>query len=361
MNAAYNGTTSDETVTYYFTLPSQNVDEAVRVLAGLVREPRFEQSELQTERFVVFGEFERRLSDPQFLLSRAVDELLWGSAFPRKNTIGEQMSLLGVTPRRLEELFRRYYVPNNAALIVTGDVAAPQVFEMARKRFGDWKRASDPFVAHPMLPIPPLDSSRAVVATAAVQDVTIEIAWRGPSVRDNLDATYAAGVLEDLVNDQEATFQQRLVDSGLFQSALMSYRTLANVGPLVFRGVTTFEKLPGALTALSTELSLMHNPDYFQPQEIEVAKKRRAVATVLELERGAALAHALANWWSVAGIDYFLGYGDNLSARSLGEVRAFVERYLIGRPFIIGALVAPERARVTSAMLGQYLLLVNER
>ena len=78
----------------------------MRVLSGLVREPRFENAALQTERFVVFGEFQRRLSDPQFLLSREVDKLLWGSAFPRKNTIGEEMSLLGVTPQRLEQILK---------------------------------------------------------------------------------------------------------------------------------------------------------------------------------------------------------------------------------------------------------------
>jgi len=361
MNAGYNGTTSDETVTYYLTLPSRNVDDAVRVLSGLVREPRFENAALQTERFVVFGEFQRRLSDPQFLLSREVDKLLWGSAFPRKNTIGEEISLLSVTPQRLEQIFRRYYVPNNSALIVTGDVSASQVFEFAHKHFRGWKKAPDPFVANPVPPMPALDTSRAIVLNADVRDITIEIAWRGPSVRDNLDATYAADVLDDLVNDQESSFQQRLVDSGLFQSAGMSYRTLANVGPLIFRGVTTFDRLAGALTALTTEFTLMRSADYFLPHEIEVAKKRRAVETVFELERGAGLAHSLANWWSVAGLDYFLGYGDNLSARSLGDIHAFVDTYITGRPFVIGALVPAKFGTATSEMLAQYLTLASER
>jgi hypothetical protein len=85
------------------------------------------------------------------------------------------------------------------------------------------------------------------------------------------------------------------------------------------------------------------------------------VETVFELERGAGLAHSLANWWSEAGLDYILGYGDNLSARSLGDIHAFVDSYITGKPFVIGALVPAKFGGATSEMLAQYLTLASER
>src|SRR5205085_1174395 len=69
LKAAYNGTTSDETVSYYMILPSANVGGAIDALADLVRRPRFEKQDLIRERFVVLGEYQRRLSEPQFSLN----------------------------------------------------------------------------------------------------------------------------------------------------------------------------------------------------------------------------------------------------------------------------------------------------
>ena len=255
LNAAFNGTTSDETVSYYLILPSANVRGAVEALADLVRRPRFVKDELLRERFVVLG------------------ERLWGDGFVRKNTIGDQTAVLTVTPEHLDEIFHRYYVPNNAALIVTGDVSAPAVFGMAHDAFDGWARHDDPFAAHPVAPMPPLAASRAVVVTGDVSDVTIEIAWQGPRVRKQAGATYAADVLSDLLDDDRSAFRHRLVDSGLFQSLTIGYRTLANTGPIILRGVTTPERLPGALTGLQAELRLMTDTAYFSAPDLEIAKK----------------------------------------------------------------------------------------
>jgi len=289
-----------------------------------------------------------------------VDQLLWGDGFVRKNAIGDQTAVLTVTPEHLDEIFHRYYVPNNAALVVTGDVSAPAVFEMAHHAFDKWQRRPDPFIAHPVEPMPRLEANRAVAVIGDVSNVTVEIAWQGPGVRKQPESTYAADVLSDLLNDDRSGFQHRLVDSGLFQSLNVVYRTLANTGPIIVRGVTTVDRLPGALTGLQWELRTMADSGYFTATDLEIAKKRRAVATVFELEQGVGLAQTVADLWSVAGLDYHLGYVDNLSARSLGDVRRFVGDYIAGKPFVIGALTSPNDSKKVSEILAQYLAFVNQ-
>src|SRR6185503_13974136 len=361
LKAGYNGTTSDETVSYYMMLPSANVQGAVETLADLVRQPRFVKEDLNRERFIVLGELQRRVSEPSFSLAHSVDELLWGEGFVRKNPIGDQVAVLSVTPEHLEQIFRRYYVPNNAALVVTGDVSAQAVFKMARDAFGGWTRRADPFAEHPVAPVPPLAASRAVVVTGDVSDVTIQIAWQGPSVRKHAEATYDADVLADLLDDDQSWFRRRLLDAGLFQSLSLGYRTLANTGPITLRGVTTLKHLAGALTALHSELRMMPDTAYFSAADLEIAKKRRAVATALRLEQGLGLASTVGDLWSVASIDYHLGYVDNLSRRSLEDVRRFIRDYLIDKPFVIGALTSEKDAEEVSKTLLQYLAFVNEK
>lgn len=355
LKAAYNGGTSDETVSYYMFLPSANVSGAIDVLADLVREPRFEKDELARERFVVLGEFQRDMSQPTFMLARAVDQRLWGNGFVRKNTIGDQTALLTVTPEHLDEIFHRYYIPNNAALVVTGDVRAPAVFQMAHHAFDGWKRRPDPFIAHPVAPMPPLAKSLAVAVSGDVSDVTIEIAWQGPGVRKDTNGSYAADVLADLLNDDQSGFHRRLVDSGIFQSLSFGYQTLANTGPIELHGVTTAKRLAGALTALAVELREMGDSGYFSATDLEIAKKRRAVTTQLGFEQGLGLAQSVGYFWSVAGLDYHLNYVDNLSARSLSDIRQFVQTYMIGKPFVIGSLSSEKDADAIANILLQYL------
>lgn len=355
LHAAYNGTTAEEDVTYYVTLPSENTDAGVRVLANLVREPSFDNDDLQKERFVVLGEMQRDLSEPAEHLDQELDVRLWGSGWPRKNTLGDQLSLMSVTPDSLRKIFGEWYIPNNSALIVTGDVSAPEVFAMAEKRFGGWKQGPDPFAAAPVPPMPALDSTRGVVVTGDVNDVTVQIEWQGPSVRKDAGATYAADVLSGLLADKESQFQRELVDAGLFHAASLSYQSLDHTGPITFWGTTTADKLPAALTVLSSELSRMGGEDYFKPSDLQIAEKRRAVQTAFQFEEGAQLAHTFGYWWAVAGLDYYLGYSDNLSTQRVNDVRAFVNQYITNKPYVIGILTPAKNAQVSAATLQQYI------
>ena len=359
LHAGYNGTTSEEEVTYYLTLPSARTDDAVRVLAHLVRDPHFEKDALNTERFVVLGEYRRDVSDPHFHLQNEVSKLLWGAEWPRKNTLGEPIALMGVTPERLLTIFDHYYVPNNSALVVSGDVNAAQVFAMAADRFGGWKATADPYAASPVPAIPPLAANQAVVITGDVNDITVELQWQGPSARADADATYAADVLSAFVDDERSAFQKRLVDSGLFHAASLSYQTLDHTGPIVFVGTTTMEKLAGALTVLQAEIMNMGVDGYFDPVLLETVKKRRSVATAFQLEESIGLAHTVGYWWAVAGLDYYLGYVDNLSTRTPADLGAFVGRYLTGKPFVIGVLAPPSESEKVQRFLNQYLEMVS--
>jgi zinc protease len=356
LRAGYNGTTDEELVTYYLDGPSDAAPAAVALLAEFVREPRFDAADLRTERFVVLGELQRGASDPGDRLRHEVARALWGDGWHRKNTIGEPTALLGVRPERLREIYGRYYVPNNAALVVTGDVSAERVVEAARRHFGPWRRRPDPFAGPPAAEAPPLAASRAVVVPGPVEAVTLRVQWQGPSVVGDRADTHAADVFSAVVNDGESAMTERLVDAGWFQSASFDYQSLAHTGPITFTGTTTVEQLPGALTVLAGELDLMAAADdYFAEPPLAAAAKRRRVEQALAAEAGPALAHTLGYWWGVAGLDYHAGYADGLAAQRPADLRRFVNRYLARRPFVVGALVPAAHEEATHAMLAQFV------
>lgn len=334
-----NGTTSTEAVTYYVTVPSENVETATKLMAGLVTDPRFRTSDLEEELRIVIGEYQRSASDPEYRLREASEQLLWGNAAGRKDALGVPGTVSKVPVARLRELYARYYVPNNAAVIVTGDVRADQVFRWVAQRFGKWKAAPDPFTARPLARMDTLTGPRARVVTGDVPQVSVSIQWQGPSVRSAPRDTYAADVFSDMLNAPTASFHEALVSSGLFQSIGITYYTQDWTGPIGIFGVTTPDRAADAFAALKKEIARFDDPGYLSAELLAIAKKRRAVQTEFGLERGSGLAHSFAFWWAVAGFDYYRGYVDAMQQTTIADIEAYVNRYIAGRPYAASVMV----------------------
>ncbi len=338
VGAVSNATTNPERVTYFVTLPSRNADGGLELLGNLFREPSFDGRELERELRVVLGELERRTSDPYFVLTAAHDRVLWGSAFQRKNTIGNMNSVLGARATRLDHHYRQFYVPNNAALIVSGDVDVEETFERARDRFGRWRRGPDPFINFPALAVAPLTSDRVGVVDAYGSDVTFMIGWHGPSAGVDPVGAHAAEVFAELLGQPTSGTQRRLVDTGAFQSVSMSYHALRNVGQVTLLARTTSDELGTALEKLGEELAHMARADYFTEADLVAAKKRLRVRRALSRESTPGTAHTLAAYWSVGGLDYFTSLDADMQSISIDDVRAYLTRFITGQPKVVSAL-----------------------
>jgi zinc protease len=345
LGADYNGRTAEEAVNYWFTLASDSVEPGMRALAAALREPVFRTDELEREREVVIGEYDRNESNPFYHLQRAVDRALWTTAWSRKNPLGERNVILATTPEQMREIQRKYYVPNNTALIITGAVSPDRVFRLAREVFGEWKRAPDPFTTDPIPPVPPLTSNTGVIVEQPVGTAVVMMRWQGPSARGDVAATYAADVFSDVMNQDGSRFKRKLVDSGLFQSIQVHYYTLNHTGPITIFGETTPERLREAIATFEAELDRVDDPDYITEAEIESVTRRRIADTMFQLERASGFAHQLAFWWSVTGLDYFLGYVDAMAAQTPAQLRHYAQKYIVGKPHVTGVLLSPQARR----------------
>jgi zinc protease len=341
LGAVFNGTTQEERVNYYLTVSADSMDAGMRFLAAALIAPLFRQDELEKERQVVIGEYDRNESSPFFQLTRQMDELLYPGNFSRKNIIGDRQVILTTTPEKMRTIQHKYYVPNNSVLIVSGDVDPAKVFAAAERELGKWKRGADPFVSDPIPAIPPVDHNQGVVVEAGVGAVTVFLQWQGPSVRKDPKSTYAADVFSDVLNDPGSNFQQRLVDSGLWQSMGVNYYTLNNVGPITISGQTSPENLRKAIAAVEAEIAKFNDPGYFDATELEAVKAHRAVTSAFDRERASGFAHTLGFWWSVANLEYYMGYVDNMAKQTTSDLRAYASRYILGKPRITGVLIDP--------------------
>ncbi|MEP6992779.1 MAG: pitrilysin family protein [bacterium] len=345
LGAVFNGTTQEEQVNYYLTVPSDSTMPTLALLASALKSPLFLREELERERAVVIGEYDRAESDPGHAFQTAMGKALWGTAWSRKNPLGERQVILSTTPEQMRTIQKKYYVPNNTALIVTGDVFADSIFAAARRLFGDWPRAADPFVTDPIPPVPPLTRSIGVVVEEPVNSVNVMLQWQGPGAHTDVPATYAADVFSDVLNQPGSRFQRKLVDSGLWQALGVNYYTLNHVGPITISGEVAPGKLREAIAALDRELLEVVKPGYITTDAVDGVKRTRIVGTMESLERASGFAQQLGFWWSVTGLDYFFGYVDTMGKQTPQDLQRYAMRYIIGKPRVTGVLLSPETRR----------------
>lgn len=355
LGAVFNGSTREEVVNYYLTLPADSVAGGLRFLAGALRSPLFREDELAREKQVVLGEYDRNEAEPGFELMQQSNLKLFPGQASRKNTIGDRRVIANVTPAQMRAIQQKYYVPNNCALIVTGDVDPATVFELAERWFGDWPRGADPFVADPIPPVPPLAGNQALVVESPINAVAVLIQWQGPSVGKDPAATYAADVFSDVLNTPGSTFQKKLVDSGLWQAVGVNYYTLNHVGPISVSGQTTPEKLRPALAALEQELARFTDPTYISAREIEAVKAQRATSSAFGIEKASEIAHTIGFWWSVSSLDYFMGYTDAMARQTIADLMRYTTTYIKGKPRLTAVLLSPQ-ARAQLKLTEQELL-----
>ena len=347
LGAVFNASTREEQVNYYLTLPADSVESGMRFLVAALLAPEFRADELERERQVVIGEYDRNESQPGFRLEQAMGKKLWGEQWSRKNVIGNRQVISSTTPDKMRTIRDLYYVPNNSVLIISGDVNPGKSFAMAERIFSPWRRGDDPFARNPIPPIAPLTKNEGMIVEEPVNAVTVEIQWHGPSVRKDEAATFVADVYSDVLNNQQSRFQKKLVDTGLWQGVIVNYYTLNNVGPITVSGQTTPEKLRAALTALFAELDESVKPGYFSQEELEATKANRAVTTAFGMERSSDFSHTIGFWWSVSGLEYYMKYNDEMARRSAADLRAYANKYIIGKPHVVGLMMtAGDRKRL---------------
>ena len=347
LGITYNGSTREEVVNYFFTTTNQYVGTAIRFISDAVRYPVFDEREFASEKQVVIGEIDRNESNPFYYLNRTLMEKMFYKYPTRKNPLGTRESIQTATTDKMRTIQSRYYVPNNSALIVTGDVDPANAFRLAEQFFGDWKpREVDPFKEFPLVEHPPIPKSDGYIVEQPVQNVLIQVGWHGPSIGKDNAATYAADVFSYIISQPDSRFQRNLVDSGLAVGVDVGYYTQRNVGPIVVTVVTTPDKAKAALKAVYAEIAQFDKPTAFTDTELENAKTILESRDLFDREKLSEYAHTLGFWWSSTGIEYFRGYHQNLRAISREDTNRYIRTYIQGKPHIGVALLSKESQSV---------------
>ncbi|MDQ3686736.1 MAG: insulinase family protein [Acidobacteriota bacterium] len=345
LGIVYNGQTHEELVNYYFTTTTPNLSVAMRYMRDATRYPLFDERQFEQEREVVIGELDRHESNPYGYLGLEMNNRLFYKYPSRKNPGGNRQTVSAAATSMMRLIQQRYYVPNNSAIVVTGDVRPQEVFKLVEELFGDWPRAEDPFVKYPPVEHPPLTKSEGIVIKQPVQNVIINIGWHGPSIGKDDAGTYAADVFSFILRQPNSRFQRALVDTELVTGVNLGYLTQRNVGPITIIAQTTPDKARAAVRAIYAEIARFNDRDYFTDEQLENAKALLEADDLYSREKLSEYVHSISFWWASTGLHYFRGYLPNLRRTSRADINRYVSTYIQGKPHVGLALMSEEAAQ----------------
>ena len=132
-------------------------DDILDLLADITLNPSFPENEVKLIKENTRESLRQQRAQPSFLASEMVSRIIFGD-HPYSIIAPTPESLEATTRDRLVAFHRSQFVPNNAVLVVAGDVDADRLFKRVEGMFGDWRTADTP---QDNFPEPPQRTSRA--------------------------------------------------------------------------------------------------------------------------------------------------------------------------------------------------------
>lgn len=202
-----NAFTTQDATSYFVDVAADRVDMVLGLEADRMRHLLLDPREIDSERQVVMEERRTRTEDdPDGLISEEMNSVAFKAHPYRWPTIGWMEDITRINPTELRAFYDIYYQPNNALLVVVGDVKAPDVMARVRQLFGSIPRGPEP---PPMTAIEPpqLDERRVVVKKAGAQLPIVDLAWHVPNYQ-SADAP-ALELLSTILSEGRASLLYR--------------------------------------------------------------------------------------------------------------------------------------------------------
>ena len=336
MGGHFNATTQQTVTQYFFTVPSSDLDIALQIEASRMRGLINSEALWEKERGALEQEVAQDLSDPQYMFySRLLSVIFAGTPYAH-DALGTRQSFQKTTGKMLRDFHKKWYVPNNAILMVVGDVDPDATLASIKRLFEPIPRR--PLPARPKIQLQPMKSS-TIEVDSDLPYGTAAVVYRLPGYDD---PDFAAGVvLADALDSQRGNLyalaaEGRAIAAG-FDAVALPKAGFGYANASFPRGQDS--------SALVAEMKRIVD-DYIQsgvPADIVEATKRRAIA---EAEFRKNSISGLAREWSQAlAVEGRSSPDDDIEAIrkvTAADVNRVAKKYLINDTAVIALLTPRE-------------------
>ena len=343
----WNGYTWIDQTTYLETAGRDALDQMLFIEAERMDQGLYDPDECESERTVIISELQGGENDPEQVLDTEVTATAFRAHSYRHPTIGWLDDLRSMSRDDLYGHYREHYIPNNATLVVVGDVDTDDVLRRAARQFG--RIAPGRLPRRPTAAEPPQLGERRVVVEREGTTAYLKIAYQAPAAAEPdffpllvLDAVLTGAKGLNLWSSfrvpppqRKARLYTALVEQGLASAA--SGALVPTSQPFLYTlsftatdGVSLTDLEHAALAAIEDARGGV------QEEEVRRAKRQLRARLVFENDSVTNLAHQLGYFETVVGPGFFARLQACIDAVTIDQVRDVARRRLAKNARTIG-------------------------
>ena len=344
----WNGYTWIDQTTYLATAHRDALDDLLLLESERMSACTYDAAECESERTVIISELQGAENDPDQVLDTEVTAAAFTTHPYRHPTIGWRKDLETMTRDDLVAHYQRYYAPDNAAVVIAGDIDPDDALARVERAFGHIRPSG---VVHVPRPVEPAQTSgRRVLVERPGQVGYVKIAHHAPAFAH---PDFAAMVVADAIlagarglnlwcSYKAVSAQRRsrlylaLVDRALasaVQGALMPTRDafLYYVSMTAADGVA-LEDVEGAAAAALDRFAAEGAAD----DEVQRAKRQLHARMVFEGDSVTNVAHQIGYFHTIGALEAYDRLGDRIAAVTAGDVQRVARTYFTSGARTVG-------------------------
>ena len=325
-----NAFTSKDFTAYYQKMHKSKLELAIKMEADRMRNLTFSNPELTKERQVVVEERRLRVEDnPNAKAYENLRQISFDAQGAYHSpVIGFQQDIENYSLNDLRLWYEKYYAPNNATLVVVGDVDAKEVIRLAKQYFGIYP--SNPNIKPSQRKAIPLKGNSTVLKLKAELPFYV-LSFPVPSLKTttNANTSYAlemlAYVLDNGLSKALIRNQQIASSIGVGYRLYDKYDTLFTISFIPANGVSN----DAVLSAIKTQVEELINQPQLIQGELSRTKAQLEADFVFEQDQISTQSYYLGMLSTVGlGIDKMFEYVDKMNEIEAKEVSNVAKQYL---------------------------------
>ncbi|OHB71742.1 MAG: hypothetical protein A2W23_05320 [Planctomycetes bacterium RBG_16_43_13] len=322
-----NAFTGEDYTAYFFDFASDKWGEALEVEASRMQGCLMDEKEFEAEKQVVIEELHRALDRPWGKLSFEVEKNIFTQHPYHHPVLGWKEDLLNLTRDKMVEYYKKYYVPNNATLVVVGDVEMDKVFQRVKDLFSEIPRGGD--IPPVSIVEPPQDAEKRVEVKdeRGMNLSRLMVSFRTDKIAT--DSDYVFDLIGLILSDgKNSRLYRKLVEEKNVANSIDAGNDARK-----YDGVFTVsvELAPNAdleevERIIYEELDNLKNSNVTDT-EMQKAKNRLMANKIFGMESTRGVASLIGRYETVASIDYISTYLDRINAVTKNDIKNTAEQF----------------------------------
>jgi zinc protease len=307
--------------------PTAQLDSAMALFADLVLHPAFPAADVERVRKARLTSLQQQRDRGPAIADRAFANALFGDQHPYGRSLaGTEASIASISRDDLVSFYDTYYRPNNATLLVVGDVRPDDVERRAQARFGGWARADVPAVTPPTASGPKATTLVLIDKPGAAQS---SFRLGGIGAARTTNDYFALQVLNTILGGSfTSRLNQNLREThGYTYGASSGFGLRRSAGPFTAAAEVVSAKTDSALTEFTKELRAIR--DTVPSAELAKAKRYLQLGLPEVFETNGSIAAQMLPLITYGiPLDFYASAVQNIGAVTQSDVQRVARRYV---------------------------------